>query len=330
MTANSVHTGFFMICIILLNWNDAQNTINCIRSILKNVMESKCVVIVDNNSDDNSIHEILLYLKEDNERFNEYKRNEIDEAWQTNNVLSDNVDFIVIYNDKNGGFAYGNNSGIMYALIAEKCSYIWLLNTDTEIEKSTLSEMLITINAHDSNGFCGSVLMDYNDRKILQCYGGATFYPFLGKGKLLYKGYKLENIPQKRKTPSYIMGASLLIKKNCAADIGFLNESYFMFGEENEWQYKAKKRNYKIVVSPNSIVYHKGSVSLSGRSVRYHYLINYSSIKFIRENHGLLTAFIASISLCFISMYQLIREKPKLYAALLGIKDGVFAKQMRM
>ena len=103
------------IAIILLNYNNHKDTLECVESIKKKCGVEYEIIIVDNNSKEES-KEILLENKY------KYKYN-------------------LIFNCQNSGFASGNNVGIKYAL-EKKYEYILLLNNDTLICKDSIEIML--------------------------------------------------------------------------------------------------------------------------------------------------------------------------------------------
>ena len=97
------------IAIIIVNYNNYEDTIKCVNSIRENEKKIKYeIILVDNASTNNSIEE-----------------------------LSKIEGIVLINNKRNGGFAFGNNIGIKYA-IDKNFEYIMLLNNDTEIEKNSI------------------------------------------------------------------------------------------------------------------------------------------------------------------------------------------------
>ena len=316
-----------MVYILILNWNDAENTINCIKSIETNVVESKKIIILDNNSEDDSLQKIIEYVDKTHNRLKHYTRAVILDLWHSKIPIEDTENMIIIKNDNNGGFAYGNNTGLMYSLLSKTCEYIWLLNVDTEINPKSLTEIIKLLKLKQNVGICGSILIDYYDRSLVQCYGGGNVFKYLGKTKLYLKNYPVECINNiKHKAPSFLMGASLCIRKECLKAIGMMDEKFFMYSEEIAWQHNIKKSyGWEIDVAPESIVYHKGSVSSGGRSANFYYMLNKSSIMFIKSAFGMPTTIIASINLIFISIIQNIKSYSKIKSSIRGVLDGLKA-----
>ena len=106
------------VSIVILNWNRADDTIECLRSVSKLKIKDYelAVVIVDNGSTDNSLKTIKKYT------FNR--------KW-----------FEYVVNKKNLGFAGGNNAGMQHAL-QSGADYVVVLNNDTLVDKNLIVEFL--------------------------------------------------------------------------------------------------------------------------------------------------------------------------------------------
>lgn len=97
-----------MIGFIILHYNVFDETKNCVESILKNIKNSKKIIIVDNGSSNNSAKELEKYYKE-------------------------NSEVEIIETNKNLGFANGNNFGYAYAKKKYDMDFCVVMNNDMEI-----------------------------------------------------------------------------------------------------------------------------------------------------------------------------------------------------
>lgn len=82
-----------------------------------------------------------------------------------------------------------------------------------------------------------------------------NFYLFstsIGRGKTEKGQYKKEIISD------YVLGCCMLVRKDVIQKIGLMDEEYFIYGEEMDWQYAMKKKGYKIISTPFSKVWHEG------------------------------------------------------------------------
>ena len=149
------------VSIIILNWNGWKDTLECLESLYQINYPNYDVIVIDNGSEDESIKKIREYCKgkietksdffeysEDNKpiKIFEFKEEELETKKTINNEfssLSPNKRLILIKNHKNYGFAEGSNIGIRFALKSFNSDYILLLNNDTVVDKTFLTELVI-------------------------------------------------------------------------------------------------------------------------------------------------------------------------------------------
>jgi len=256
--------------IILINYNGWQDTIECLESVLKNDYENYQIIVVDNASPNNSMEYIqnwadgkqeviyeedsqLKYLSRPNEQkpleYIYYSKRGENLEKKKDTLQNTAHPIIFIQSDENGGFAAGNNIGIKYALTQDDCEYVWLLNNDTVIERDALSKIVEYAKKNDI-GICGSTLMYFHEPSKIQAYGG-TVNKFFGTGRYIL------NKNDVNKKLDYIVGASFLINWKVLNKIGLLPEEYFLYYEETDYCFNAKRNSFKLGIALDSIVYHK-------------------------------------------------------------------------
>lgn len=266
------------IFLVILNYNGWQDTIDCVRSLDKLGPNEFEVVIVDNASTDNS-YSILKKA-----------------------INSSNV--VIIRNKINLGYAGGNNMGITYAL-AQGADFICILNNDTLVEDDFISPCIQILEADATVAFVGPAIVNiHND--LIQSTGGDIFINrAIGTQKNNNKS--LKDIPEMIEC-GYIGGACLLFRADMIDILGLIPESYFLFYEETEWCYQAKRKGYRNLCLGNVMIRHKGSVSIKKTTGLNEYLLNRNRIVFLRRNHPIKAfAFAIYIVLCvkaFLSIYK--------------------------
>ncbi|MCN4144473.1 MAG: glycosyltransferase family 2 protein [Thiohalomonas sp.] len=213
-----------MIYVILVNYNNSDDSIECLTSLMTIVNTEMKVIVVDNHS----VLEQCYILKSYIEQFS-------------------NIE--LIENNKNSGFSGGCNTALKEVLQKENYDYIWLLNNDTIVTPETLSPMIETIQNNPLIGVCGSQILDYSDKNKVQSLGG-TINPFFSTTKHITCATKLTRL-------DYIVGASILINKNCIKSVGLLSEEYFLYYEDVDYSLRVKNEGFSLAVSLDSIVYHK-------------------------------------------------------------------------
>ena len=262
------------ISIIILNWNGWEDTIECLESLYQIAYPNYEVILVDNNSQDDSIVKIKDYCQgkiKVESKFFKYDPNNkpikiIDCKGKKSGASKEkeverlllNKKLVLIKNRDNLGFAGGNNIGIRYALAKEDCEYIWLLNNDTVVDRHALSEMVKLAESDSKIGIIGSKVLFYDSPDTIQAVGGkdkagwafATIYEgeFEKDDKKWCKNIELHG---------YIIGASLLVKRKVIDDIGLMDNKYFMFNEEIDWGVRAKKRKWRLFGCGKSKLWHK-------------------------------------------------------------------------
>lgn len=222
---------FPKVYIIIVNYNGWKDTLECLESILHNEYKNYHVVICDNFSQNESVEKIKEWIN---------KNNLFPIKFITSNI--------------NGGFAYGNNLGIKWGLNKGDADYFWLLNNDTVIEYDAISKLVNYMENDINIGIAGSCLKFYNNKEKIQGYGG-KYNKFSGRSIHIKSKNKLNKI-------DYIIGASLMVRRNFVETVGLMNEKYFLYYEELDWSIRAKKQGYSLGCAVDSIIYHKEGASI--------------------------------------------------------------------
>jgi len=269
------------VSIIILNWNGWRDTIECLESLYRITYPNYDIIVVDNNSQNDSIQKIKEYAEgkiEVDSKFFKYNPSnkpikvfEIseDEAKQGdfNKPLYEKFDpdrrMILIKNNDNYGFAGGNNVGIKFALCALNPEYVLLLNNDTVVDKNFLRELVKIAERDEKIGIVGPKIYYYSNPDIIW-HAGGKINMWLGKRTM--RGY------QKRDGPEYgllsnvdfVAGAALLIKVKTIQEVGLLDTTYFVYTEDVDWCHRATKAGYNIMYVPTAKVWHKVSISSGG------------------------------------------------------------------
>lgn len=227
------------ISIIIVNYNVRDFLVNALQSLQKSLRNiSHEIFVVDNASIDDSI---IVIKKEF-------------------------PDVIVIENEENLGFAKANN----LALKRCKGDFILLLNPDTLVGEDTISGMINFFEKNPFAGVAGCKILNADGSLQLACRrsyptpwssfaklsGLSSFFP---KSKL-FGGYNLTYMdPNKTYEVEALSGSFMMFHREVYDDIGGLDESFFMYGEDLDWFYRAYKKGWKIFyVHSTQIIHFKG------------------------------------------------------------------------
>lgn len=327
--------------IVILNYNGWKDTIECLESVLKSDYVNYQIIVVDNDSPNDSMKYIinwaegkqeviypdksqLKYLSQPHEdkplAYRVYNETEIYLNDFKEKVVVDNNGIIFIQSNKNKGFASGNNIGINYALSKDDFEYIWLLNNDTVIKKNTLSNLVKSFEQKSKTqrlAILGAVQYYYHDPRKIQAVAG-------GFNKWLGKFWNYDQLKISQNDIAYIYGASMLIRKNVFKEVGLLNEEYFMYYEEIDLAEKIKVHDYSMDVDMSIAIFHKhgGTTSTLDSDFRI-YFLEKNKIVFYKKYYKFLVGI--PILNVFRNMLKVsIKEKKVKWIYLKALQDGLF------
>lgn len=244
--------------IVIVSYNTATITLNCIRSIIKSLSEnsetSYEIIVVDNHSQDDSQAQISRLRQGDGRQ----------------------IEIKTIFNKKNVGFARANNQAAEFA----KGRYLLFVNSDVIINRINTSRLITLFNQDKSIGALTVKLIRPNGKIDPACHRGFPslwrsfcYFSKLEKcfGQLpvlnrIFGGYHLtyldKNTVHEIDSPS---GAFYLTRKKLFDEIKGFDENFFMYGEDLDLSYRIKNHGYKIIYYPLDEVTHlKYQSGLSG------------------------------------------------------------------
>jgi hypothetical protein len=238
--------------IIIVNYNSKEFLKNCLESIKNSQLNGLKIetIVVDNGSKDKSCELV-------SKKF----------PWA-----------ILLRNKKNAGFSKGNNLGLNKA----KGKYFLLLNPDTILSPKTLKVMVDFIADNPQVGIstCRLELEDGNldwasHRGFPTPWASFTYFTKLDQLfsnlKLFsqyHLGFKDLHSIHEIDSPA---GAFFLINKQVINDIGLFDEDFFLYGEDLDFAYRAKKKGWKVIYNPfTSATHYKGiSSGIKGHSQKF-------------------------------------------------------------
>ncbi len=219
------------VAIIIVNWNGADDTIECIKSLKKCSYPNYETIIVDNGSNKG---DVKLF------------ENEFEKSIQ------------IIKNNTNLGFAGGVNTGIKFAL-KRGADYILLLNNDTIVEPDFLN-ILIKYGERDSLiGVLTPKICYYSAPHLIWSAGG--YINKIRSSGVPFGERKKDDEFNENRFISFASGCCMLIKRRIVTKIGLFDENYFLYLEDVDFCWRVLKEGYKILYVARSKIYHKVNVT---------------------------------------------------------------------
>lgn len=239
--------------IIILNYNNASDTILCVESVLENNLKDISILIIDNASTDNSILNLQNWLTSSGLDIANIHYRNFSFVCEQNIKQSSKISFITV--DTNNGYASGNNIGIAYVIkyLSQNIDFIWILNNDTLIQANTLENLIncYKILEKENIALLGSKIL--NEDLSLQSIG------HLNKKCTEDKIMSQSNIEVE-----HISGCSVFFRVDKIKEIGFLPEEYFLYYEETDWMKSIRQKGFKIFTCLSSQLIHKHAKSTGG------------------------------------------------------------------
>ena len=286
--------------IIIVNWNSRNLLENCLNSVRKtNPSGIYEIIVVDNASTDDSV----------------------------GMIQNDFPEVVLIENKENLGFAKGCNIGVK----ASKGKIILFLNSDAEVrELNTLAKVENFLGDHEDVGILGLRLV-FPDG-VPQASGGE----FISVKQLFKHQVLFGDSPVFHKFKDkfastnnsefydidFVSGACLFTRKEVIDEIGGFDENFFMYGEDVDYCFRAKKKGWRIVVLPSIEVTHLKSQSTKKNleNILYHSIRNNCLLvrKFYGKNRAFTAHLIYSVGLILRFLLAFVRkqERPMSYLKL--------------
>ncbi|MFM6935478.1 MAG: glycosyltransferase [Flavobacteriales bacterium] len=254
----------FDLSVIIVNYNVTYFLEQCLNSVLAASKNLKVqVFVVDNNSVDGSVEMVQA-------KFPQVK---------------------LIANKGNVGFSRANNQ----ALAISDARYSLLLNPDTVVEEDTFTKVVAYMDGHPETGGLGVRMVDGKGRFLPESKRGlptpmVAFYKIFGLSKLFPKSkkfgrYHLGYLSEfETNEVDVLSGAFMLMRQETLEKVGFLDETFFMYGEDIDLSYRIQLGGYKNVYFPETKIIHYKGESTKKSSVNYVFVFYRAMVIFAKKH----------------------------------------------
>lgn len=227
------------LAIVVLSFNTCDLLRNCLRSVIASSGKLQYqVCVVDNGSTDGSVEM----------------------------VRSEYPSIHIIVNRTNVGFSAGNNVGLRWFGFSDTVSgsvderlprYALLLNPDTVVPATTLADMVAFMDGHLKAGVAGPRVRRPDGSLDLACRRSfptpvVSFYRQIGLSRLFpnsrrFNAYNMEFLAEDAVHPvDSVVGAYMQIRRETIAQVGLLDEAFFMYGEDLDWAKRIKDAGWQV------------------------------------------------------------------------------------
>jgi N-acetylglucosaminyl-diphospho-decaprenol L-rhamnosyltransferase len=224
----------------------------------------------------------------------------------------------VLMDRSDRGYAVSNNLGLRRAA----GRYLLLLNDDVVLPVTALRAMVDWMDAHPRAGYAGPRLVLPDGRLDRACRRAfptplVSLYRLAGiaglfPGSRTFGQYNLSYLPvDQTASVDAVVGACMLVRRAAAAEVGLLDETYFMYGEDLDWALRLQQGGWQGWYLAFVVVLHRKGSSSKRRRLRTTYEFYRAMVVFYRRHYAatapwavtwlVLAAILArgSLALCF-------------------------------
>lgn len=241
-----------VISAVLVNWQQADRTIEAVRALERQSFPINYVIIVDNGSMDNSEKILKASLPEAH----------------------------VFRNQENVGFGSGCNIGITQA-ISLGSDYILLINNDALPEKHLIQKMIFRIRHDSMIGVVGACIHDPTDN--VAKHAGTVMNPISFTCR-----NTLSEVELNANSYSWITGASMLLNVTALKVVGIFDPGYFMYWEDADLCMRLRRFGFKMAVASDAIVEHEAGTSSNQIEIKRYSWHLTSQLRWVKTNYKII------------------------------------------
>lgn len=243
------------LAVILLNYNCAADIAECLRSIEAAERGPASIYVVDNASTDGSLEQLE----------HEFPR------------------YTILSSPFNDGFSSGTNVGARRAL-ADGAEWLLFLNPDTTVEPHFFEAFYRFVERNPGARVAGGTGLYYSAPDTIW-FGGGHFDWLKARGVCDLQGRPASELPPETEARrcSFLTCACLFVSAAAVRDVGYLDERYFLGGEEWEYSRRLGKAGHELFHLPAARYLHKVTATHVKYSPKYIYNGYRTKLMFLRS-----------------------------------------------
>jgi hypothetical protein len=285
--------AFPLVYIVILNWNNKDDVVECVSSVLNLNYPRFRTLVVDNGSTDGSVDTLRATFPK----------------------------LEMVVNKTNLGACEGRNIGIRYA-IEQGADYVALLDNDTVVDQNLLTELVKAGEANPQAGMLIPKVYDYWNRRKIASAGSRTCWFPPGRIKIIGLGKEDSAVYNEQREVDYATGCAWLVKKEVFHQVGMLDPVFFYSWEDYDFSKRVREGGYKIIYVPGGKVWHKVASTRGYPWLKWRHLGRATAL-FYRK-HVSLAYLVLPVYVIWVVIRDIIQGNPRAAGPYLrGVWDGL-------
>lgn len=253
--------------VVVLNWNNADDTISCIEALLAAYPPPDRIVVVDNGSADNSLTRIRDWM-----------------AFFESQSGPAHAPVHLIASGRNLGFAGGTNRGLDWLMNDTDVSHLVILNNDATVAESFFADAADAVADVGVDSVIGPTVFEDPDRDKVW-YAGAVEIPY----RALVEHTQVYPRSTEPRPTDFVSGCAMIVSRGVIEKIGGLADIFFpAYFEDGDFCHRARRAGFKVMYAPKPAAYHK--VGSTVRAAKIETLLAYSKSRlrviYVRRNYS--------------------------------------------
>lgn len=251
--------------VVVLTFNQWQATRACLQALYAAPPAQFNVLVVDNASTDETLTRVAR----------EFPR------------------VTVLANNANLGYTRGNNRGIAYAL-RRNAEFVALVNNDVIVASDWLDALLAAAREHPRAALLGPLVYHADEKNVIQSAGGLL----TSDGRAYHRGMNETDVGNFSDDAQveWLTGCAILARAAALRDIGLLDPSLFMYGEDVDWGIRARQRGYEVLFAPRARVWHAGVKRMYEPAPHVTYYSARNELRLLRKHRGRGSAYFKTLA----------------------------------
>ena len=309
------------LAIVVLTWNDHENTKKCIKSIYPQLNAKTKLILVDNNSENKVYNQTLNWIKKNyNKKFLK-----LNNTKNIKNIFSNKKNIFILKNKKNLGCGFGHNTGYRFAL-NNNFEFISRIDNDMKVSNNFFKKLLKNFENKNVLGVSPKIMYSKSPNYIwwmgakignsLKFQKHMRDYPYYLKDTKKLKG---------KINTDAIAGCASIMRASRLRVIGLSDPEFFYGPEDVEFSRRIFNKDGSLIVDRNVKIYHAITQSfknLSKRKIYYEYKYRLLLIKKIGTYYDKFFGYLISIiKFClYCALFFISKHKVKIIPVFFAIK----------